>query len=55
MPCPSPSSASGPEKKDAWQSTIAKILLGLGKDPKAESQPAVPNRKRVKMANFVGS
>jgi len=44
-------SASCPEDKDAWHSAIAKVLLRLGKDPEAKSQPAEPNRKRVKIAN----
>lgn len=43
------------EDKSAWQGAIAKILVGLGKDSAAESQPAVPNRKRVKMANCVSN
>ena len=46
-------SASSPEEKDAWQSAIAKVLLGLGKDPEAVSQPAEPTRKRVKIANVL--
>ena len=40
-------SASSAEDKDAWRSAIAKVLLGLGKDPEAKSQPA---GKRVKIA-----
>ena len=38
-------SASSPEQKDEWKADIAKILLGLGKDPNAKSQPAVPAPK----------
>ena len=33
------------EERDAWKAAIAKILLGLGKDPAAESQRAVPKPK----------
>ena len=33
--------ASSPEQKAEWMADIAKILLGLGKDPNAKSQPAV--------------
>ena len=32
--------ASSPEQKDEWMAEIAKILLGLGKDPNAKSKPA---------------
>ena len=35
-------SASSPEEKVEWKVDIAKILLGLGKDPDAKSQPVVP-------------
>jgi hypothetical protein len=42
-------SASSPEQKDEWKADIAKILLGLGKDPNAKSQPAVSVPKGMKM------
>ena len=38
-------SASSSEEKDAWKADIAKILLGLGKDPNAESQSLAPKSR----------
>ena len=38
-------SAASLEEKDAWKAAIAKILLYLGKDPDAVSQPPVPKAK----------